>query len=67
MNQEEILNIDHHRKLLVIKALNKYNTIREAAAAIGKDMRTIHRYIRRYSLTRNRLTKECYETNNRQA
>lgn len=41
---EEILNIEYHTKRLFIKALNKYPTMDQAAAALGVSTRQVNRW-----------------------
>lgn len=41
---EEVLNINHHVKILVMKALTRKPNHGEAAAALGISLRTLHRY-----------------------
>lgn len=50
MRNKEILNIDYHRKLLVLKALNTSPTKVEAAKRLGVCIRQIDRYIHSYQI-----------------
>ena len=42
------LNIEHHTRIHVKTALNRFKTIKEAAKALGVSDRTVHRYIKLY-------------------
>jgi hypothetical protein len=44
MQQEEILNIEFHRKRLFLKALNCSDSFEEAAEKLGVNTRTIFRW-----------------------
>lgn len=48
----EILNIDFHRKRLLIKALNKAGSSEKAALLLGVSQRTVVRYKGVYRITR---------------
>jgi transcriptional regulator with GAF, ATPase, and Fis domain len=48
----ENLNIEHHTKELLIRALNKYRTVYEAAAALGVSERTLHNLKQQYNIVR---------------
>jgi len=50
IQQTEVLNIDYHVKHMTIKALNKFNKIELAAAALGVNKRTISRYQKRFNI-----------------
>lgn len=41
---EEVLNLHYHFKRMAIKALNKAETIQEAADLLGISERTLHRW-----------------------
>jgi hypothetical protein len=49
---EEILNIDHHRKALVLKALNKYKREQDVSKALGIGVRTLWNYRKQYGIAR---------------
>lgn len=46
----EILNIEYHRKELIIKALNRKPNYKEAAVALGVSKRTLQRDIVNYNI-----------------
>ncbi len=46
----EILNIQYHERRLILKALNKYSTREEQAAALKIDKRTIYKKIEEYAI-----------------
>ena len=54
MHDQEILNIDYHVKNLVLKALNKYPTVEQSAAALGVSLRTLLRYKQTYGIGKNK-------------
>lgn len=47
---DEILNIDYHRKILVVKALNRTQTKLEAANLLGLSLRQLYRDIDRFGI-----------------
>ena len=47
---DEILNIDHHRRILILKALNKAPTYKQAAKLLGISERHIYRWIDQYGI-----------------
>jgi hypothetical protein len=47
---DEILNIDHHTRILVEKALIRCNSLEHAAVLLGISTRTLYRYRVRYGL-----------------
>jgi Winged helix-turn helix len=49
---EEILNIDHHRRLLVLRALNRGGSVAGAARLTGYSERQICRLILRFDIVR---------------
>jgi transposase len=44
----ETLNLDYHRSLLVVKALNKAKTIKQAATLLGVTRNTVYSLINYY-------------------
>lgn len=46
----ETLNIDYHRSLLVVKALNKAKTIKQAATLLGVTRKTVYSLINHYQV-----------------
>lgn len=55
---EEILNIDHHVKQLVLKALNKFRYLTEACRALGISERSLANYRQRYNIQHNDHTNQ---------
>lgn len=49
-SMSEILNIEHHYRLLAIKALNKFKDHREAAKAMGITVRTLSRWKKKFKI-----------------
>lgn len=56
---DEILNIDHHRRILILKALNKAPTVKRAAKLLGISERHIYRWMDRFDII---LVDETYTT-----
>lgn len=54
---EEILNIEHHRREMTLKALNRTKSAEKAAKLLGVDVRTVRRYNRRYGIVRCPVTR----------
>lgn len=50
--KEEILNIDHHRRLLILKALNRTGTVAGAARLTGYSERQLWRLVHAYGIIR---------------
>jgi transposase-like protein len=48
----EILNFEHNYKQIAIKALNKADTILEAAKLIGIEERQLYNWIKKYKIKR---------------
>jgi hypothetical protein len=48
--EEEILNIEHHRKDLILKALNRKANREQAAVALGISLRTLQRDLVLYNI-----------------
>lgn len=44
----ETLNIDYHRSLLVVKALNKAKSIKQAATLLGVNRGSVYSLIKHY-------------------
>lgn len=57
---EEVLNIDHHTRILVEKALIRCNSLEHAAVLLGVSTRTLYRYRKRFGIWRDPLTGEVY-------
>lgn len=53
----EILNLDYNYKRLLVKALNKAQTISEAAFLLGITERTIHRWKNKFNIVFNNIGK----------
>lgn len=49
----EILNIQHHRRELTLKALNKHKSAAGAAKELGKSWRTVMNYIKIYNFKKD--------------
>lgn len=49
---DEILNIAYHQKRLIIKALNRFKTIEQAAIELGVSERTLYNLIDEYKIIR---------------
>ncbi len=47
---EEILNIDYHTRRLILKAMNKYRRIKQAALALGITERWLQELRLRYGI-----------------
>jgi hypothetical protein len=52
---QENLNIHDHHKILAIKALDRSNTIKDAAKLIGITDRTLYRWIKIFKLKTNKV------------
>lgn len=50
----EILNIEYHIRILLIRALNRCKHIKDAAGLLGISSRTLRRYMRDLEITQNR-------------
>ena len=48
--EEEILNIEHHKKRLIIKALNKCRCVMHAADRLGVSYKGLYKMMRRYKV-----------------
>jgi hypothetical protein len=51
---EEILNLSHNRAVLIVKALNRSDTRKQAARKLGVTLRTVDQFVADYSVKRNR-------------
>lgn len=49
---DEILNIDHHRRILILKALNKAKSVKGGAVLLGLSERQTFRWIDRFDIIR---------------
>jgi len=54
---DEILNLEHHRRLMLEKALARAPDQRAAARMLGVSLRTLARMLDRYDLQFDRITK----------
>ena len=59
MNQET-LNIDYHTRRLTVKALNKTDSIEDAAYQLGVHERTLYKWMRIYKIHRDLKTRKYY-------
>jgi transposase len=57
---QEILNIDYHINILMIKALNKAKTNTEAAMLLGVEKHTIKTWIEKFDIKYNTQTNTYY-------
>lgn len=51
--QEKNFNLEEHRKVLIVEALNDSRTISEAATKLGLAERTVYRDIGRFNIKKN--------------
>lgn len=59
MNQpEEILNIDYHRRRLLLKALNKAGNVEDAAKLLGISWRSVYRLKKEYNIVLEKQTSK---------
>jgi hypothetical protein len=58
--KNEILNIEHNVKQLVLKALNKFNNMYDAAAALRINTRTLWRYRNRFDIVKDPRTNKYF-------
>lgn len=49
---EEILNLEHHQKIMTIKALKKTKKIKEAAIELGINERTLYTWMKKFNLNK---------------
>lgn len=54
--ENEILNIDYHVKILVLKALNKYNKLSLAYKALGCSEKHLWKLRKKYRIEKSKLT-----------
>ncbi len=57
---EEILNIEYHVKILLIKALNRHETHEQAAAALGMTYRNLRYLLKSYNVVKDRINGRFY-------
>jgi molybdenum-dependent DNA-binding transcriptional regulator ModE len=57
----EILNINYHKKRLILKALNNSKTIKEAAKSLGARPRYVVRLIKEYNFKLDKVNLFYYE------
>ena len=60
----EILNLEYHVGLLVLKAMNKSKKIDDAAPLLGVSIRQVFHYKKHYAINWN-VEKECYHFSER--
>lgn len=53
----EILNIEYHTGILILKALNRFGNTVDAAKALGMSERNVWRLRLQYHITQNRFNK----------
>lgn len=53
--EQEILNIEHHIKIMILKALNKTRHQHFASKLLGISDRSLHRYKKNFGIVYNRL------------
>jgi transcriptional regulator of acetoin/glycerol metabolism len=52
----EVLNLEHHHKLMCVKALNKNNTIMKASEELGITDRCLYRWMKKFNIKKvNRI------------
>lgn len=51
--EDEVLNIEHHVKRLVVKSLTVFQFKSDAAAALGVSVKTLNGFIKRWQLPGN--------------
>lgn len=59
--QNEILNFDYHYEKMLIKALNKAGTIKDASQLLGITERTTYTWMKKFNLSKsyqNETTKK---------
>jgi transposase-like protein len=57
---KENLNFQHHYKILIVKALNKSKTIKDASKLLGITDRTLYRWIKQFEIKKT----NNYDNNN---
>jgi DNA-binding NtrC family response regulator len=60
----EILNIDYHRRRLVLKALNTLPTKSRARKELGISERQLYRYIQEYGIKKDRKGRYYIDSSN---
>lgn len=60
ISMESSLNIDYHRRRLLVKALNKARTRKGAAALTGLTERTVYRLIQQYDILQDPRTEQYH-------
>lgn len=58
--ENEILNIEHHVKRLVLMALNRTHFQKNAAVELGISERCIHRYKKQFNISYDKKKDEFY-------
>jgi len=49
---EEILKLEHHQRLMSIKALQKTRNVKDAASILGVTDRTLYRWMKKFNLNK---------------
>jgi hypothetical protein len=63
--QEETLSLDYHIRRLVLKALNKTFTKKDAAGLLGVSEKTLYLYGKRYGIRADEKTGVYFIPNNK--
>lgn len=58
--ESEILNIEHHVKRLLLKALNRTHFQKIAAEKLGISERSLHRYKKQFNISYDKKKDEFY-------
>jgi transposase-like protein len=56
--QNEILNLDYHYEKMLIKALNKAGTIKDASQLLGITERTTYSWMKKFNLSKSYQNEE---------
>jgi len=56
--QDEILNLDYHYEKMLIKALNKGSTIKDASKLLGITERTTYTWMKKFNLSKSYQNEE---------
>lgn len=62
VSDDEVLNLEHNRRVLVMKAIEKQKRQEDAAKLLGVSMRTLARDCKRYNF-KTKLSKNQHATN----
>lgn len=63
IQEEEILNIDHHKKILIEKAVRRSKTVKEAAERLEIGERHLFNLMRRYNMPKFKEIKRAQKIN----